>query len=209
VSTADLSELICPECDRPCDDHASDCPMPDGERVTTGSEPRRWTLAPDMTDDPPLPYACAGPMLRPDERVEVQEVVEPGHDEQTEALLEQMRGWYQPEEVVREMDYAVERVVGYVRSLGGQRYDPNEIADGIEQKFPTGDKAEPWRPDPRTVAAVVEALRGEHPAPDPEHSASWGAGWEAATVLVENRFLLAERFKPSAPGGALEKDDKA
>jgi hypothetical protein len=68
--------------------------MPDGERVTTGSEPRRtFTLTGKSSPnpDPAVTIRVEGPPLTSGEKVEVQEVVEPGHDEQTRETLQALR----------------------------------------------------------------------------------------------------------------------
>jgi hypothetical protein len=59
--------------------------VPDGERVTTGSEPRRTFTLKRMGYSPNACFIREGAdQLHPGEAVRVVEVVEPGHDEQTE-----------------------------------------------------------------------------------------------------------------------------
>jgi hypothetical protein len=117
-------------------------PMPNGERVTTGSEPRRtWRLAAaygaGSLGNTITRIVAHGPRLGPNEMVEVVEVVEPGHDEQTEACsVCGGRGWH---------------------TAGGN--DPAACgACPAGEAWYGGDE---WQPDPRTVAAVVELMDRE------------------------------------------------
>jgi hypothetical protein len=93
MSTADLSELICPECDRPCDDHASDCPIP--EREGTGSEPRRTKIK-SMLDNTILDWNKPSQLTTINAKRNYEALIPAiekllaevgsGHDEQTEDL---------------------------------------------------------------------------------------------------------------------------
>jgi hypothetical protein len=136
--------------------------MPDGERVTTGSEPRWWKrrLAKALEA-----LSTGGLSLM------VQEV-EPGHDEQTETCrVCGGRGWH---------------------TAGGN--DP--AACGACAAGEAWYGWAEWQPDPRTVGAVVKALREEY------------ANTTVCGDFKKAIDLIEERFNPSAPGGDEQTDWK-
>jgi hypothetical protein len=145
--------------------------LPSEERVTTGSEPRQFDITRTR-----FGYEVIGiRQLALDESVQVQEVVEPGHDEQTEACrVCGGRGWH---------------------TAGGN--DPSACgACAAGEAWYGGDE---WQPDPRTIAAVVEALRERAHVLD--NSAESASDAVAYATVREDADFIEERFKPSAPGG--------
>jgi hypothetical protein len=107
----------------------------DGERVTTGSEPRRWTIY----VCPECGFTSAGSGRCPmhsmtntteTERFEVQEVVGPGHDEQTDAALDRL-------------DAHIERANAV------WEHDPRTVAAVVEEL----DRAGAYIPSGRTFEA--------------------------------------------------------
>jgi hypothetical protein len=140
----------------------------DGERVTSGSEPRTMRC-PECRRVASVPSWCTRPICvhawggcapeiwnRDDPDVKLEQSPDPH--------------WREP---------GPETWVTMVEVVESGHDEQTE-----DEWVYTEEKAAPWQPDPRTVAAVVEALRGE---PD-FHS-------------HEIADFIEERFKPSAPGG--------
>jgi hypothetical protein len=153
------------------------------ERVTTGSEPRRWKFhgSPGPIEDESDPefyasyYLEEGPGFNG--TVEMVEVVEPGHDEQTE--LEELRAVLHRNgrpETAPELQADFER----------------RREQAIKDWAPYVGHAKDGQPiyHEDTVAAVVEEIR--------RHAAERGI---TRTIRFAIANQIEERFKPSAPGG--------
>jgi hypothetical protein len=138
--------------------------MPDGERGTTGSEPT-WEDLVTIT----MPRAKWAVIADAAESYDVRVPREQGDG--GECL-----------DVIRR---AVEEP-GHDEQTEG-RGDEGMLAEDEAAAAYWDERRAVWQPDPRTVAAVVEALREEYE----------GSSCAVAAEYIENH----PRFEPSAPGG--------
>jgi hypothetical protein len=164
--------------------------LPSEERVTTGSEPRRFWLAKYHREQGLEPWLVVGPETAVAMRcrgAEVIEVVEPGHDEQTE----------DDEQIARLFHETYERLApeyGYkTREASAVSWEQVPVRNHDLMVAVAGVVAKAVRE--RTVAAVVEALRELEQQTSRAFFREERAGISAAICRIE------ERFKPSAPGG--------